>query len=204
MISPRMLTLASVIIFGAAIAGCERSNSPGTPAFGQESRAASDDIVRQTTRQRGTQEDTDEVKRDAVKSSGNGSVKPAPPTAAIKDYSFDDLKFEMEKTDPFERSMLTPKIEALAGQPIRIRGYILPSFQQTGLTQFVLVRDNMECCFGPGAALYDCILVEMDEGKSADFSIRPVAVEGIFSIDEMIGPDGKHLAIYHLQAGKVE
>ena len=87
---------------------------------------------------------------------------------------------------------------------MRIRGYILPSFQQTGLTQFVLVRDNMECCFGPGAALYDCIVVEMHEGQSTDFTTHPVAVEGEFTIHELRGPDDKCLAIYHLQAEKVQ
>ena len=56
----------------------------------------------------------------------------------------------MKKEEPFLRSMISPAIEKLGSAKIRIRGYILPSFQQSGLTQFVLVRDNMECCFGPG------------------------------------------------------
>jgi hypothetical protein len=99
--------------------------------------------------------------------------------------------------------MLTKKIEDLAGKPVRIRGYILPSFQQTGLTQFVLVRDNQACCFGPGAALYDCIVVEMKPGKSTDFNLYPVAVEGTFTINELQDPDGKALAIYHLDGDDV-
>src|SRR4051812_38410137 len=61
----------------------------------------------------------------------------------IKDLTFDDIKFEMKKGDPFERSLLTKKIEDVSGTTIRIRGYMLPSFQQKGITQFVLVRDNM-------------------------------------------------------------
>jgi hypothetical protein len=121
----------------------------------------------------------------------------------VRDISFDDIKFEMKKGAPFKRSMLTEKIEKLSGKPIRIRGYILPSFQQRGITQFVLVRDNMECCFGPGAALYDCILVQMEQGKSTSFTVRPVAVTGTFSISELKGPDGKHLAIYRLLGREV-
>ena len=109
----------------------------------------------------------------------------------------------MQKDDTFKLSMITPTVEKLDHTPIRIRGYILPSFQQTGLTQFVLVRDNMECCFGPGAALYDCIVVEMADGKTADFTTRPVAVEGVFSIQEVRGPDDRCLAIYHLDGDKV-
>lgn len=119
------------------------------------------------------------------------------------DKTFDDIKFEMEVGAPFKRSMLTPAIEAMVGQRIRIRGYMLPTAQKRGIKQFVLVRDNQECCFGPGAALYDCIFVEMQPGKSAEFSIRPMAVTGTFGVNEIIGPDGKHLAIYHLAAEEV-
>jgi hypothetical protein len=115
------------------------------------------------------------------------------------DKTFDDLRFEMTVDDKFTRSMLTQEIEALHGQKIRIRGYILPTPQNHGIKQFVLVRDNQECCFGPGAALYDCILVEMKSGKTADFTIRPIAIEGEFEIREFV-IDGKHLAIYHVDA----
>lgn len=122
----------------------------------------------------------------------------------VKDITFDDIKFDMKKGDPFKRSMLTEKIEKLHAAQIRIRGYILPSFQQKGITQFVLVRDNMECCFGPGAALYDCILVEMAAGKSISYTVRPVAVQGKFEINEFKSPEGKHLAIYRLAGEEVK
>ena len=121
----------------------------------------------------------------------------------VRDISFDDLKFDINKGDPFKRSLLTDKIEALDGKPIRIRGFILPSFQQTGLTQFVLVRDNLSCCFGPGAAIYDCVIVEMKPGRATDYSLYPVAVEGTFAIREMLDPDGKTVAIYHLDGEQV-
>lgn len=130
------------------------------------------------------------------------TVRSAKPSGPL-DISFDDIKFDIKPDAPFKREMLTKKIEDLANKTIRIRGYILPSFQQTGLTQFVLVRDNMACCFGPGAALYDCIVVEMKPGKSTDFNLYPVAVEGTFSIQEFKDPDGKALAIYHLDGDEV-
>lgn len=120
------------------------------------------------------------------------------------DKTFDDIRFDIEPGQPFHRKMLTAEIEAMAGQKIRIRGYILPTAQKRGFKQFVLVRDNQECCFGPGAALYDCIFVELEPGATAEFSIRPVAVEGKFDIREFIGPDGKHLAIYHLDGQSVQ
>ncbi|MFM8703908.1 MAG: DUF3299 domain-containing protein [Planctomycetia bacterium] len=138
------------------------------------------------------------------------SSPPAPPspvvarTADVRDISFDDLKLDMQKGDPFSRDLRPKRVTALEAARVRIRGYILPSFQQTGLTQFVLVRDNMECCFGPGAALHDCVVVRMVPGASASFSIRPVAVTGTFRVEELHGPDGRHLAIYALDGEDVQ
>lgn len=134
-----------------------------------------------------------------------GSAEESPPsTAAIRDVTFDDIKLDMQKGAAFEPDLLTPRVRELDRRRVRIRGYILPSFQQSGLTQFVLVRDNQECCFGPGAALHDCIVVRMQAGRTADFSIRPVAVEGTFRVAELRGPDGRHLAIYALDGERVQ
>ena len=134
-----------------------------------------------------------------------GAIRPATPArkGAPREITFDDIKFDMEKGAPFTPDLLPKRVTALEETRIRIRGYILPSFQQRGITQFVLVRDNMECCFGPGAALHDCIVVRMQPGATADFSVRPVAVAGTFRLDELTGPDGKHLAIYALEGEEV-
>ena len=131
------------------------------------------------------------------------AASPRSAPASFREVTFDDIKLDMEKGAPFTRDLLPKRVTALEGTRIRVRGYILPSFQQSGLTQFVLVRDNMECCFGPGAALHDCIVVRMLPGRTADFSVRPVAVAGTFRLAELIGPDGKHLAIYALEGEEV-
>jgi hypothetical protein len=129
-------------------------------------------------------------------------------TAKLKgDLTFDDIKFGIEKGEAFDRKMLTPGIEELNKKTVRIRGYILPAsvFQQAGIEEFVLVRDNMECCFGPGAALYDCIIVQMEKGKTAEFTTRPVAVRGRFEIKEYKYPDSEeHYAIYRMTAVEVK
>ncbi len=110
----------------------------------------------------------------------------------------------MDKTADFQETMLTPRVKSLFGDRIRIRGYMYPTLRKRGLKQFVLVRDNMECCFGPGAAIYDCILVTMQEGKTAEYSIRPIAIEGKFRFDALKGPDGRTLAIYQMVAEAVK
>lgn len=121
-----------------------------------------------------------------------------------KEISFDDLVFAMEKGGKFERSMLTEKILQMNGEQIRIRGFIRPAFKETGISKFVFVRDNQECCFGPGAALYDCILVELGGEKTTDYTVRPITVLGTIYMKEFKGPDGNIWAIYRMKNASVE
>lgn len=135
-------------------------------------------------------------------------VRPSSTGAAssggVAEITFDTIKFDIEPGDPFEPEMLTEDIEKLFGKKVRIRGYIYPPFQQTGIKQFVLVRDNMECCFGPGAALYDCVAVDMVDDKTVDYTVRPVAVEGTFRLNEVLGLGGEHLSVFHLDGIRVQ
>jgi hypothetical protein len=123
------------------------------------------------------------------------------------DITFDDLKFEIKKDAKFDDKMITAEIKELETKTLKLRGFILPAsvFQQSGIQKFILVRDNLECCFGPGAALYDCVIVEMAEGKSANFSTRVVTVKGKFEIDtkKFRYPDGGHYAVFKIVADEV-
>lgn len=123
---------------------------------------------------------------------------------AQDNLSFDDFKFEIEKGQEFDKKMITDDIKKHVGKKITIRGYIRPSFKQKDLKQFILVRDNMECCFGPGAMLYDCMIVRLKKGVTTDFTVRPIAVEGEFRLREFKGPDGKPWAIYEVRGYKVK
>lgn len=124
------------------------------------------------------------------------------------DITFDDLKFDIEKDGIFLPEMITPDIKELSKRTLKLRGFILPAsvFQQTGIKQFILVRDNQECCFGPGAALYDCVIVEMAPGKTATFGNRVVTVKGKFEIDpdSFQYPDGGHFAVFKMTAEEVK
>jgi hypothetical protein len=122
----------------------------------------------------------------------------------IREITFDTVKLNMKKEDPFTRSLITPAVAKLDGNRVRIRGFILPPFQQTGLTRFVLVRDNMACCFGPGAAIYDSMVVDLKPGMTIDYQVSPVAVVGTFNIREVEGVAGRPISIYHVTAEKVE
>lgn len=102
----------------------------------------------------------------------------------VQHISFEDLEFELEPEDPFQRDLLTSEIEALDGKRIRLRGFMLPSYKADGIEEFVLVRDNQICCFGPGARIYHNSMVAMAPGRSTSFTTRVVVVDGTFHIDE--------------------
>jgi hypothetical protein len=193
--SPFTITLAALGTL-LWLSGCERPPAKTSPDTGTAQATANLTVA---------------ADGKAASDQSKPPLKPGAKTVALEkagdrpfDKTFDDLRFDIEVGEPFKPEMLPPSIEALKKQRIRIRGFILPTPQMRGIKTFVLVRDNQQCCFGPGAALYDCILVEMQPGKTAEYSIRPVTVDGIFDIQEFRGPDGNHLAIYHLDAQSVQ
>ncbi|MCU0711289.1 MAG: DUF3299 domain-containing protein [Pirellula sp.] len=168
-------------------------------------------------------EDKAQVDRQTDSASGNRgkSNVPVDPNEVAKErkareaakkrgeITFDDLKFEIEKGAPFKSEMLTNDNKDLHKKTWQIRGFILPTtlFSKSNIREFVLVRDNQECCFGPGAALYDCIMITMAPGKSINFSTRVVAVKGVLEIDteSFLYPDSEeHYAIYKMTAEEVK
>ena len=122
------------------------------------------------------------------------------------EITFDDLKFDIEKGGEYKPEMITPAIKDLEKKTVKLRGFILPNsvFQTSGIKQFVLVRDNRECCFGPGAAIYDCVWVEMAAGKTAAFSTQVVTVKGKFAIDEETFKNTDGYAIFKMTAEEVK
>jgi hypothetical protein len=146
------------------------------------------------------------VSRSPSRSPNRTKVLSAPQAAGgVIGMTFDDLVFPIEKDQPFVETMLTQAVRGYLDQKVKIRGYIHPSCPfQTGVTSFILVRDDQSCCFGPGAALYDCIIVDMVPGRTTNFTPKPIAVEGVLKFREFKDLDGKHLAVYHLDGEAVE
>ena len=148
-----------------------------------------------------TSKETVEPKADVQQSQKSADVKAKPGRFAL---SFDDLKFDQDKGEAFDRKMLTPKINSYHGGKVKIRGYIRPNFKQSGITKFIFVRDNKECCFGPQAAIFDNILVKLDKGESTNYTVRPITVEGDFVLKEYKGNDGQVWSLYRLYNAEVK
>ncbi len=193
MIRQNFLILLSCVTFAM---GCDSSGIPMSQAAPPEaeSNAMQDSDVEPQRSRTAAAEDTKVRPRLTHRAGGK------------LDLTFDDLEFEIDRDADFDRSMLGEEIEAMQGKSIVLRGFILDAsvFQQKGIKQFVLVRDNQECCFGPGAYIFHNAQVELVEGKSTEFSIRPVEVEGTLDIRPFLGPGGKCYSVYHITANSVK
>ena len=141
-----------------------------------------------------------------VSTSSDGEIPPIiyrdDGTAEI---SFDALAIPIEIDQDYEERMMRDELRKLEGKRIVIRGYILPAsvYQDRNIKQFVLIRDNQQCCFGPGAKIYHNMQIDMAEGTTADFTTRPVTLKGEFHIRPWHAPDGKCYSIYHATADSV-
>jgi hypothetical protein len=94
-------------------------------------------------------------------------------------------------------------LKELDGKTIRIRGFMFPTFEATGLTSFTLARDNGICCFVRQPKIYDIIGVVLADGVTTDYiEGRPFDVEGTFHIDPQA--DEKDLSrLYRIDNAKV-
>lgn len=91
-------------------------------------------------------------------------------------------------------------LKQLNGRRIRIRGFMYPVFQETGLDQFVLARDNQICCFGRDPKVYDLVAISMRKGKTTNYIpyTRSFDVHGVFRIEPLVDGD-KLLGLYSIE-----
>lgn len=128
------------------------------------------------------------------------------PDQALR-VSYDDLDLlkilNMEPV-PVDATNYFPEwLSNLNGKPVRIRGFMYPTFESSGIEQFVLARDNQICCFGRDPKVYDLIFVTMKPGKTTDYiPNRPFDVVGTLRID-LQTEGGKPLGLYLLEDARV-
>jgi hypothetical protein len=91
---------------------------------------------------------------------------------------------------------------AVDGRNVLLKGYMYPGKQQRGITQFLLVRDQGDCCFGGNPKITDRVLVQIrDPGhpQGIDFSPRITKITGRFTIRPTGAPGLDGGVIYHLE-----
>ncbi|MCA9115800.1 MAG: hypothetical protein KDA79_12010 [Planctomycetaceae bacterium] len=81
-----------------------------------------------------------------------------------------------------------PDVQALEGKQIFLKGYMYPTRESEGLTSFLLVKDNQQCCFGGQPQVTDMIMVQLPTSQAADYTQSLVSVAGTFRISPSEGP----------------
>ena len=91
---------------------------------------------------------------------------------------------------------------ALDGRNVLLKGYMYPGKQQSGITQFLLVRDQGDCCFGGNPKITDRVLVQLrdpDHPEGIAFTNRLTKIAGRFVVRPMGAPGLDGGVIYHLE-----
>ncbi|MDB4680212.1 MAG: DUF3299 domain-containing protein [Planctomycetaceae bacterium] len=71
-------------------------------------------------------------------------------------------------------------VEKLDGQQIFLKGFMYPTRLKEGITEFILAKDNGECCFGGEPKVTDMILIKLDKPLKVDFTDKRVSIAGEF------------------------
>ncbi|MGC3966184.1 MAG: DUF3299 domain-containing protein [Pirellulales bacterium] len=98
----------------------------------------------------------------------------------------------------------SPEAAALDGQRVFIKGYMFPTPHETGVTKFVLCRDNGDCCFGGQPPPCDMIFVELTEGLDTRYDRRLRHVAGTFHVANNDKNDVGKQVLYRLDADYIK
>lgn len=123
------------------------------------------------------------------------------PEGAIR-VTYDDINLlkvlNMEPVPPDAPRHFPEWLQDLDGRRIRIRGFMSPAFESTGLTAFLMGRDNQACCYPGRAKIYDLFPVKLREGETVNYiENRPFDVVGVFQIKPWV-EDGELYRLYQI------
>ncbi|MEO1996775.1 MAG: hypothetical protein ABGZ17_16035 [Planctomycetaceae bacterium] len=114
--------------------------------------------------------------------------------------TYDDIDLlkvlNMEPVTPNAAELMPDWLRNLNNRRILIRGFMYPTFKETGLQAFILARDNQICCFGRDPKIYDLVRIALRKGVTSDYiQGRPFDVEGTFRIQPE-SDDGELYRLY--------
>jgi len=84
------------------------------------------------------------------------------------------------------------------GRDVLLKGYMYPGTRQRGITEFLLCRDQGDCCFGGQPKITDRVVVRLADAKGIDFTQGLVKIAGRFRIEPAGTPDLGGGVLYHL------
>ena len=126
-------------------------------------------------------------------------------TSLARDYAaelpegFERLGYDvLQPAEGAPAASVPDAARAMNGRNVLLKGYIYPGKQQQGLVQFLLVRDQGDCCFGGNPKITDRVLVQLADPGGIEFSPRLTKVAGRFRVQPMGSAELAGGVLYHL------
>ncbi|HYO24980.1 MAG TPA: hypothetical protein VEQ85_08520 [Lacipirellulaceae bacterium] len=117
-------------------------------------------------------------------------------------------EFKPDDVDIRASRLVPPQVAALNGKKVFIKGYFRPDSSQYthNVKEFLLVRDNNQCCFGDISSVqfYDQLKVEMAGNLLVDRSMSLYRMGGTLRITPENAVNGSGLPVYKLEADYAE
>ena len=117
----------------------------------------------------------------------------------------DHIRVSYVELQPAPGQQIPPRAFELDGQKVFIKGYMFPPSKNSGITQFLLVRDKGDCCFGGNPKITDRIQVRLTDGLRVAYHKGLYKLHGKFQVgvsDKAVDAGGE--VFYHLEADTVE
>jgi hypothetical protein len=109
-------------------------------------------------------------------------------------------QLQPDETQPGQ--IVPPAALELEGKRVFIKGYVYPGQRKDGIREFLLVRDQGDCCFGGNPKITERILVKLESPLELTYQPRLHKLGGTFHVE----PHDKAIdgaaggVLYHLKA----
>lgn len=120
--------------------------------------------------------------------------------AAELPEGFERIDYSMLQPLPGDPPHAIPdSARAIDGHDVLLKGYMYPGKQERGIVQFVLVRDQGDCCFGGNPKITDRVLVQLADPVGISFTPRLCKIAGRFSVRPTGTSALEGGVLYHLE-----
>ena len=117
----------------------------------------------------------------------------------IVEIELDHLSLPLTRNEPFSSDKIPRLVQQLDSKRIRIRGYMIPGFEETGITEFMLSGETGLKGYSWGAEppIHYIIDVFLRDGLKVEYDQKPFIVEGTLRLKpELAG--GKLMTLFRL------
>jgi len=128
-------------------------------------------------------------------------------TEIRKGYERVSFAADLKETAPGKQ--VSDKAIELDGKPIFLKGYVRPGLRTEGMTEFLMVGDFGDCCFGGNPKISELVMVKLPEGVTARYDWQLKKVHGTFKLNRRL-QKGERIAkditgyVYEIEADSFE